>query len=462
MRATPVGSNFGLFETLSGQGPTGRPMAAPRLRKAERRQASLRPVGLEELPPPDHRARFVWAFAERLDLSALYGAIRAVEGRPGHPPADPRVLPALRLYAAVEGVGSAREVDRLCQEHIGFEWLCGGVGMNHTALAEFRVAHGAALERLLVDSFAAMLKAGHASLERVARDGMRVRAAAGAASFRRRAPLERCRAEAAAEVARLRAELEAGPGAPNRRQAAACPRAAADRERRVEAALAVVAQLTAQPQAGCRLHDQDPPKPEGGAGSGAAKPPPEPRVSTTDAEARVMRMPDGGFRPAFNLGFASDPRSTMIAAVTLDNTGSDEGQLRPMSERLAAVHGRRPSEHLVDGGFAKLADVEAPAAVGVAVFAPVPKPRDPARDPHAPRDGDGPGVAARRQRMGSGAAKAVYKERAATAECVSARCRNRGLLRSFVRGLEKARTVGLWHALAHNHNMVCTGRLLAT
>ena len=118
----------------------------------------------------------MWSFAEGLDLSALYRAIKAVEGHPGHPPADPRILLALWLYATVEGVGSARELDRLCREHIGFEWLCGGVGMNHTTLAEFRVAHGAVLERLLVDSFAAMLKTGRASLDRVAQDGMRVRA----------------------------------------------------------------------------------------------------------------------------------------------------------------------------------------------------------------------------------------------------------------------------------------------
>jgi hypothetical protein len=183
-------------------------------------------------------------------------------------------------------------------------------------------------------------------------------------------------------------------------------------------------------------------------------------MPTTDAEARVMKMPDGGFRPAFNLGFASDPRSTMIAAVTLTNTGSDKGQLRPMSEWLAEAYGQRPGEHLADGGFAKLADIEALAAAGVVVFAPVPKRRDPARDPHAPRDGDGPGVAAWRERMGSEAAKAIYKERAATAECVNAQCRNRGLLRFLVRGLEKAKAVGLWHALAHN--MICTGRLLAT
>jgi transposase len=455
------GSDTGLFGALPEQMSTARPLGAARLRQAERRQVSLRPVSLEDLLPADHRARFVWSFAERLDLSALYGAIKAVEGHPGHPSADPRILLALWLYATVEGVGSARELDRLCREHIGFEWLCGGVGMNHTTLAQFRVAHGAVLERLLVDSFAAMLKTGHASLARVAQDGMRVRAAAGAASFRRRASLERCRTEAAAEVARLRAELEADPGSLSRRQAAARQRAAAERERRVEAALAVAEQLAAKRGGDQHLPREDPPRSaDGSAGETSAKPAPEPRVSTTDAEARVMKMPDGGFRPAFNLGFASDPRSTMIAAVTIDNTGSDKGQLRPMSEWLAAAYGQRPGEHLADGGFAKLADIEALAAAGVVVFAPVPKPRDAARDPHAPRQGDGPGVAAWRQRLGSEAAKALYKERAATAECVNAQCRNRGLLRFLVRGLEKAKAVGLWHALAHN--MVCTGRLLAT
>jgi transposase len=452
-------SGTGLFGTLPEQMSAARPKGAPRLRQAERRQVSLRPSSLEDLLPGDHRARFVWAFAERLDLSALYGAIKAVEGHPGHPPADPRILLALWLYATVVGVGSAREVDRLCREHIGFEWLCGGVGMNHTTLADFRVAHGAVLERLLIDSFAAMLKTGHASLARVAQDGMRVRAAAGAASFRRRASLERCRAEAAAEIVRLRAELDADPGVVSRRQAAARLRAAADRERRVAAALAVAGQLAAKRQGDQRPPSEDPPRSgDWPAGEAAAKPSPEPRVSTTDAAARVMKMPDGGFRPAFNLGFASDPRSGMIAAVTLDNRGSDKGQLRPMSERLAVAYGQRPGEHLVDGGFAKLADIEALATAGVAVFAPVPKPRDAARDPHAPRQGDGPGVAAWRQRMGGEAAKAVYKERAATAECVNAQCRNRGLLRFLVRGLEKAKAVGLWHALAHN--MICTGRLL--
>src|SRR3712207_1453095 len=229
---------------------------------------------------------------------------------------------------------------------------------------------------------------------------------------------------------------------------------------RSAAALAVADPLASERQADRRPYEEGPTQPEEGSAGKSASKPPEPRVSTTDAEARVMKMPDGGFRPAFHLGFASDPRSGMIAAVTLDNRGSDKGQLRPMSEWLAEAHGQRPDEHLVDGGFAELADIEALAAAGVTVFAPVPKPRDTGRDRHLPRDGDGPGVAAWRRRMGGEAAETIYKERAATAECANAQCRNRGLLRFLVRGLEKATAVGLWHAPAHN--MVCTGRLLAT
>ena len=153
----------------------------PRLRAPERRQVMLRAVSLDQLVPAEHRVRQVWAFAEGLALAPLYARIKAVEGAPGHPPADPRLLVALWLYATVDGVGSARELARRCSEHLAYQWLCGGVGVNHKTLGDFRVAHGGLLERLLSDGFAALLRAGIASLERVAQDGMRIRAAAGAA-----------------------------------------------------------------------------------------------------------------------------------------------------------------------------------------------------------------------------------------------------------------------------------------
>ena len=178
-----------LPETPRRVAPAG---GRPRLRTAERRQVELRALSLDQLIAPEHRVRLVWRFVEGLDLAPLYAGIKAVEGRPGHPPADPRLLVALWLYATVEGVGSARALARLCQEHLAFQWLCGGVGMNHATLAEFRVAHGAVLEGLLVDSFAALLSTGVASLERIAQDGGRVRASAGAATFCRRSGVPSC------------------------------------------------------------------------------------------------------------------------------------------------------------------------------------------------------------------------------------------------------------------------------
>src|SRR3712207_2246608 len=208
-----------LFESLPEQPvPERRSGGKPRLRLAERRQVELRPVALDDLVAENHRVRMVWRFTEGLDLSALSADIKAVEGRPGHPPADPRILVALWLYATANGVGSARELGKLCEEHIAYQWLCGGVSVNACTLADFRVGHGEILERLLIDSFTALVRAGVASLERIAQDGMRVRALAGAASFRRRSTLQDCRHRAEAAVRADREELEKDPGAHTRRK----------------------------------------------------------------------------------------------------------------------------------------------------------------------------------------------------------------------------------------------------
>jgi transposase len=451
----------GLFEVLADQpaserGGSGR----PRLRRAERSQVRWLPLSLDDLLPAEHRVRLVWAFAERL----------------GHPPADPRVLLALWLHATIEGVGSARELARLCEEHVAFQWLCGGVGVNHKSLGDFRVEHGEVLERLLVDGFTALLKAGVAQLDRIAQDGVRVRASAGAASFRRASTLKECRRAAEERVRQLRAEVDGDPGASSRRRVAAQRRAAEDRQRRVAEAVAAAEQLQAARQTRVKRAagkvDEPPTPPSGGRDDEAggtrpakdampekqAAPGKEPRTSTTDAEARVMKMPDGGYRPAYNVQFATDTQSGLIAGVSVDNVGSDMGKMAPMNGQLWRHYGIRPAAHLVDGGFAKLSDVVTLAKAGVTVYAPVPAPRDKTRDRHVPLPDDPPEVADWRVRMGSAAAKEIYKERAAAAECTNAQARNRGLLRLLVRGSKKVKAVLLWFALAHN--MACTWRLV--
>ena len=264
--------------------------AIPRLRTADRRQVAFRAVCLEDLVPPEHRVRLVWQLRRRAGpVAAAVSPIKAVEGRPGHPPADPRILLALWLYATVQGVGSARELAGLCEEHIAFQWPCGGVGMNAKTLADFRDDHGAVLEQLLADSFTALLKIGAAKLDRVAQDGVRVRASAGAASFRRHSTLEVCRDDAQKRVRRLRAEFEQDPGAASRRQAAARQRAADDRARRVKEALAVTETLRAQQQERARQRaERERP------GSLAARPneaKPEKRASRRPRRSRGPRPP---------------------------------------------------------------------------------------------------------------------------------------------------------------------------
>jgi transposase len=173
--------------------------------------------------PDDHRVRLVWRFVEGLDLAPLLVGIKAVEGHAGHAATDPRILLALWLYATVKGIGSARELARLCEEHVAFRWLCGGISMNAKTLADVRIGHGAVLEQLLADSFTALVRAGVANLDRVAQDGVRVRAAAGAASFRRHSTLEECRRAAEQAIADLRTRLEADPGSASRKRSRGAP-----------------------------------------------------------------------------------------------------------------------------------------------------------------------------------------------------------------------------------------------
>jgi transposase len=403
--------------------------ARVRIQRPNRHQTLLRPTDLESLLPEDHRARVVWEFVSGLDLSPYYENIRAVEGRAGRPPIDPAILLSLWLYATVEGVGSARAIDRLCEEHDAYRWICGGVSVNYHTLADFRVGHGEILDRLLTQSVGVLVMEGLVTLKRVAQDGMRVRTSAGAASFRRKKTLERCLDEAEQQVERLKKELDEDPGALSRREAAAKRRAARERQQRVEEALRHWQEVATKKKAAEREEKA--------------------RVSTTDPDARVMKMGDGGFRPAVNAQLATDTDSQVIVGVDVTNVGSDMRAMPPMLDQIESRWGKVPEEYLADANFASLASVEA-IADRTKVYAPPMTPRKGNRDPYQPMPGDSDAVAEWRQRMGTESAKEIYRERAATAECVNAIARNRGLRQLPVRGLQKAKTLLLLFALAHN------------
>jgi transposase len=404
--------------------------AAPRLQVPVRNQVEIMMMELDALLPEDHQVRVVWAFVDQQDLSALYDLIRATADRPGRTPIDPKLLMALWLNATLDGVGSGRELARRCEEEVAYRWLCGGVSVNHHTLSDFRVEHGDFLDDVLTRDVAAMLHEGLVELTRVAQDGMRVRASAGASSYRRAPTLEKCLEEAKAQVEALRKETQDEPEAGTRRERAARQRAARERQERVERALAKSAEIQAKK-------------------AGKAKE--KVRVSTTDPDVPVMKMGDGGFRPAANVELATAVDSQIITGMAVTARGSDLGEMPPMMEQHEQRYGTYPGTILVDGGFAKKEDIETVSAWGSTVIAPVSKPKkDAQRDRFEPLPGDSEAVASWRIRMGTAEAQELYKERASTAECVNAIARNRGLRQFTVRGLEKIRAVVLWYVLAHN------------
>jgi transposase len=392
------------------------------------------------LLPPDHVARTVWTYVDGLDLTPLLDRVKAVAGRPGQPTIDPRILLSLWLLATLDGVGRARELDRLTRQHLAYEWLCGRVSVNYHTLSDFRSNHADFLSGLLTQSVATLLQQGLVDLEEVAQDGLRTRANAGAKAFRREKSLKECLAKAERQVAALQTQLDEDDGAVSRRQQAARARAARERQERIEEALRQREQLAQRRE---KIQKEK-----------GVKPKAEPRASTTDPEARNMKMPDGGFRPGYNVEFATDTGSGIVVGVDVVNVGSDSGQLLPMVEQIDERYDQTPERVLADGDFAKLDDIETlHTEYEIDVYAPIKnaeKDQAKGNDPHQPKPKDSPSVGAWRQRMGTEEAKAIYQRRAATAEWTNARVRNWGLRQFLVRGLAKVRAVALLHALTHN------------
>lgn len=429
-----VMSTKSLFgDDLGGKDTKGKAKKAEgeaRVKRPDRRQSVFRPQTFDELISPDHRARGIVKFVDEMDLEPFYAPIKSRGSDPGRPATDPAMLIALWLFATSEGVGSARHLERLCERDDAYRWICGGVQVNQHGLSDFRIDHGAALDDLLTQVLGVLMHQGLVVLKRVAQDGVRVRANAGAASFRRQPRLRECLREAKEQVRLAKAMLDKDDPTRSDKQRESAHRAAREREDRVKKAMEELRELQATKT------DED------------AK---EARASTTDPESRVMRMADGGYRPAFNMQFAVDTDTRAIVGVGVTNSGSDMGQIEPMLEEVERRLDKKPKEWLVDGGYTSLADIEAVGEKGVKVFAPLQQPRSPDIDPHQPKKNDTEHVAEWRKRMGTGKAKDIYKDRASTSERTNADLRqHRGLRHLPVRGIEKTMMVGLWMAITYN------------
>ena len=421
--------------------------AGVRLRRAEREQVVWQAQSLNDLLPPQHRARVVWAVVcgAGLDLSAFHAPIKTRDGQAGRDATDPRVLVALWLYAALRGVGSARELARLCQDHRAYRWLCGGLSLNHHLLSDFRVGHADALDQLFADVIATLVHKGLVTVRRISQDGLRVRASAGSSSFRRGSTLAKLHEEAAAHVTQLREMLEdpARSAGWSAKQKAAKVRAARERQQRIDEAIALIPKLQQrQARSAKRLSKRQQTEQQR-----------EPRASTTDREASRMKMGDGGYRPAVNVQIACDTASRAIVAVDVTNEGVDYEQSEPMRQQVEQIAaGQKVQEHLYDGGYVKRDAIERAAEQGVTIYAPPkpPKNKQQRQSAYEPCVGDRETIAAWRARMGSEAGQEIYKERAATSETINAQMRRSGLTQLTVRGLRKAKCIALWAALAYD------------
>jgi transposase len=419
-----------------------------RLRKPERRQLAMVTQCADDLVRPLHAVRTVMALVETLEVSGFCAPIRAREGIAGRDATDPRLLVSLWQYACVRGIGSARELARRCEESAPFGWLCGGVSVNHRLLSDFRTDHADALDALFTQVLVTLVDKKLVRVSRISQDGVRVRVSAGSSSFRREERLQQLLVQAQQQVLALRQQLEspAQSAAVTARQKAARTRAAESRQHRLEQAIAQLPELKKkQAEAAQR------------AGKGKcgdqirAK---QPRVSTTDASRRGMKMANGGFNPAANVQLATDTDSRAILGVEVSNEGSDSAGLsQPMRQQVEQRTGGKVEQHLMDGGYLCMEDIIEAHQQGVELFVP-PKP---ARNPQnrgqelTPKPSDSEAIRAWKQRMGSEEGKKIYQQRAATSETVNAELRTyRGLAPLTVRGLNKIKCVALWCALAYN------------
>ena len=420
-------------------------MSEARAVRPDRRQLRWDMVDLEGLLPAEHRARIVWSFVESLDLSELYERIRSREGEAGRPAADPAVMLALWLYATVEGVGSARELERLAQSDAAYRWLAGGVPLNHHGLADFRVESVEVLDRLLTQSVTALIGEGLVRLAEIAVDGTKIRASASKTSFKTGEKLLKIEAAVAERLAALKQELTDDPGASTRRRQAARERAAREVQERAGRARAALERLEAERKSRAKTHAKDEARKK------------EPKASTTDPEARSMRFPDGAIRPAYNAQIAAAPKEGVIVSIEVTDRRNDAGLAGPMVDDIARRYGRTPDRLLVDTSYATSEDIVALAAHAggpVEVYTPPPSERDNVKlaslaRRRRKREREPACLKAWRERMASEAGQAIYALRKRI-ERINADRKNHGFGFLAVRGLIKAKAHALWHALANN------------
>jgi transposase len=328
------------------------PMTEPRkrLKPIDRSQCFWRPIDVEKLIEEDHSARGIWTMVNLLDVTGLEEKIKAVDGRAGQSSLDPRLLTSLWIYAYSEGISSARELSRMCEYEPGCQWLTGMQAVNHHTLSDFRVKYSEELNEIFVQVLGLLSAEGFIEMKRITQDGTKIKANAGATSFRRE---ERIRQHL--QLAREQVEVMGSPESEelSQRMIQARQRASHQKKQRLEEALKELQQIQ---------------------NTRAESEKAQVRVSETDPEARLMKQANGGFGPSYNVQISTDATKGIIVAVDVTQAGTDCDQLVPALERIEANTGKIPEQMLVDGAYTmKNANIEAMEKRGIDLNGPVPE-----------------------------------------------------------------------------------------
>lgn len=395
---------------------------------------------LDSLLPHIHKARDIWAFIDAMDCTPCFALLGTFVGCEGRPAISPKILLALWIYSTLDGNLSARKLENLCKNHNAYKWIAGGVSVNRTTLAEFRTMNPLLYEDLLTNCLAAMVKAGLISDTDFSQDGTRLKANAGFNSFHRQSTLEKIRDAIKSYLAELEKTQESEYDKKKQKRQ---KQIAEERLERVQEALRI-------------LEKEREIKKENGENNSA--PPSEKdladvRASTTDPEARKMKMGDGGFRLAYNLQFATGMDSRVIFGADI-TTGLDAGTSPRM---MARVHSRLkklgmapPKNWIGDSAYSGKKDVEEAALIypNCRYYAP-PKVRK-GIDPKKHLKSDSEAIKKWRDLIDQEEVKNVYKKRCSTAEFSNAQVKQRGWREFLVRGREKVMSNALLNVIAHN------------
>jgi transposase len=313
--------------------------ARARVKPVDRSQLSWQMLDVERLIEPDHPARAIWELVGRLKLEGFYAGIEAVEGAAGRTPWDPRLLVSLWIYAYSRGISSAREVARRCTYEPAFQWLCGLGEINHHTLSDFRVDHDASLRELFVQVLGVLSSEGLVSLERVMHDGTKIKAYAGADSFRREERLKEHLEAARKQVEAMGDPREEEPT----RKGAARERALRERRQRLEQALAEVQKVRQ-----AKRQDKE-----------------QARVSQSDPQSRIMKQSDGGYAPSYNVQLSTEASQRIIVGAAVSQSPTDTHQLIRAVAQIEQNLGAKPVQVVVDAGFTSRENIMTMAEQGV-------------------------------------------------------------------------------------------------